>query len=154
MLRPAHSPSTAAPNSPTGHISRPGLAYRPGSATHSRPGRKARWRTPTDAPENGYRETPIRCRSRTAIFIRSAPISTRHRANASASKRRQKCSSRSCWRQADEATTLPWLPVALQLELTSGGLSQRRLFAEIPATLYRGFRELTAYLELYSAACA
>src|SRR5690606_22849543 len=75
---------------------------------------------PTDAPENGYRETPIRCRSRTAIFIRSAPISTRHRANASASKRRQKCSSRSCWRPADEATTLPWLPVALQLELTSG----------------------------------
>lgn len=64
-LLDARSPSTAAPSSANGRICKPASERRHGSATRSRPGRKARSRTPIAGFANGFRERWIPCRSAT-----------------------------------------------------------------------------------------
>ena len=105
-LPAAPSPSTAAPNSPTGRISRPDLARRPGFAIRSRPGRKARSRTPTAGPEDGCRGRLTRSPSAIPNCVASAIISMPHRANVWASGHPRRSSAKSSWQESDEPVSL------------------------------------------------
>ncbi len=111
------SPSTVAPNSPTGPISRPDLARRPGSVIRSRPGRKALSRTPPAGPEDGFRARLTRSPSAIANCAASATSSTRRRANASASGRRPKCSGKGHGADAMNRLACRCAKVAPQREL-------------------------------------
>lgn len=103
------------------------------SATHRRHGRKALLKTPTGAPENGFREIPIRCRSRTITFNRCAPISTPRRANVSALERRPKCSARRSWRQGRCLRAPNWR--------SSGLSSSCRLSEQKPAHVAKPWKD-------------
>lgn len=50
------------------------IGHRHGSGIRNRPGRKVLSKTPTDGPENGFRERSTRCRSATVISPRYAII--------------------------------------------------------------------------------
>lgn len=97
---------------------RPALAHRHGFATRNRPGRKARFRTPIAAPEDGFRERLIRSPSATANYAVSATSSTRYPQMPRLQNPRRSLPAKDHGEDAINALACRCSKVALQRELT------------------------------------